>query len=110
MSQYTTPHIKWDVDSHTKDGVLKHPADDEPWKSFDNLYPKFVSDSRNVRLGLTSNGFNPFGNLSTSHNTWPVMLVPYNLPHWMCIKQMSFILSLIIPSSNSLGIDIDVYL
>jgi hypothetical protein len=23
-----------------------------------------------VRLGLTLDGFNPFGNMSTSHNTW----------------------------------------
>jgi hypothetical protein len=63
-----------------------------------------------VRLGLTSDGFNPFGNMSTSHSTWPVILVPYNLPHWMCMKQTPFILSLIIPSSSSPEIDIDVYL
>jgi hypothetical protein len=36
------------------------------------------------------------------------MLVPYNLPPWM--KQTSFILSLVIPSPSSLGMDIDVYL
>ena len=52
-----------------KDDVLRHPADCEPWKSFDNLYPDFSSDSRNVRLGLASDGFNPFGNMSTSHIT-----------------------------------------
>ena len=79
-------------------------------KVIDNLYPEFAADSMNVRLGLTSNGFNHFGNLSTSHNSWPVMLVPYNLPPWMCIKQTSFILSLIILSSSSSGMDIDVYL
>ena len=29
MSQYTAPHMKWHVDSRTKDGVLRHPADGE---------------------------------------------------------------------------------
>jgi hypothetical protein len=110
MSQYTAPHIKWHVDSRTKDDVLRHPADGEAWKSFDNLYPKFAADSKNVRLGLCSDGFNPFGNLSTSHNTWLVMLVSYNLPIWMCMKQTSFILFLIISGLSSPGIDIDAYL
>jgi hypothetical protein len=63
-----------------KDGVLRHPADGEAWKSFDLLHSEFLANNSNVRLGLTSDGFNPFGNMSTSHSTWPVMLVPYSLP------------------------------
>jgi hypothetical protein len=54
--------------------------------------------------------FNPFGNMSSSHSTWPIMLVPYNLPHWMCIKQPCFMLSLIILSLSAPGQNIDVYL
>jgi hypothetical protein len=69
-----------------------------------------MADSRNVRLGLTPDGFNPFGNMSTSHSTWSVMLVPYNLPPWMCMKQTSFILSQVISGPSSPGMDIDVYL
>ena len=38
------------------------------------------------------------------------MLVPYNLPPWLCMKQSSLILSLVIPGPTSLGIAIDVYL
>jgi hypothetical protein len=90
--------------------VLRHLADGEAWKSFDLLHPEFSADSRNVRLGLTSDGFNPFGNMSTSQSTWPVMFVPYNLPHWMCMKQTLFILSLIIPCPSSPGMGMDVYL
>jgi hypothetical protein len=110
MSEHTASHMRWHVEGRTKDDVLRHPADGEAWKSFDLLHPKFSADSRNIRLGLTSNGFNPFGNMSTSHSTWPVLLVPYNLPPWMCIKQTPFILSLIIPGPSSPGMDIDVYL
>nr|GEU51891.1 ribose 5-phosphate isomerase, type A [Tanacetum cinerariifolium] len=54
-------------------------------------------DPRSVRLGLASDGFNPFGTMSTSHSTWPVLLIPYNLPPWICMKRQSFILSSIIP-------------
>jgi hypothetical protein len=80
MLEHTAPHMRWHEEGRTKDGVLRHPTDGEAWKSFDLLHPKFSADSRNVRLGLTSDRFNPFGNMSTSHNTCPVMLVPYNLP------------------------------
>jgi len=48
--------------------------------------------------------------MSTSHSTWPVMLVPYNLPPWMCMKQQYFILSMIIPGPTAPGMNIDVYL
>ena len=110
MSQCTVYNMRWHAKGPTKDGVLRHPANGEAWKSFDNLYPNFSSNRRNIRLGLTSNEFNPFGNMSTSHSTWPVMLVPYNLLPWMCMKQTSFILSLVIPDPKSPGMDIDVYL
>ena len=41
---------------------------------------------------------------------WPIILIPCNLPPWMCMKQSFFMLSLLIPSPNALGNDIDVYL
>ena len=73
MSHHTSSHMKWHAQGYTKDGILRHPADGEAWKAFDSRYPDFASDLRNVRLGLASDGFNPFGNMSTSHSTWPVM-------------------------------------
>ncbi|GMI94849.1 hypothetical protein HRI_003154200 [Hibiscus trionum] len=48
--------------------------------------------------------------MSTSHNTWPVLLVPYNLPPWICMKQSSFILSMIISGEKGLENDIDIYM
>ena len=38
------------------------------------------------------------------------MLIPYNLPPWMCLKQPFWIMSMIIPGPTSLGNNIDVYL
>jgi hypothetical protein len=110
MSEHTAPYIRWHAEGRTKDGVLRHPVDCEAWKSFDLLHPEFSADSRNVRLGLTLDGFNTFGNMSTFHSTLPVMLVSYNLPMWMCMKQTSFILSLVILGPSSPGMDLDVYL
>jgi hypothetical protein len=80
MSHRNAHNMRWHVEGCTKDNVLRHPADGEAWKSFDNLYLDFSYDSRNVRLSLTLDVFNPFGNMSTSHSTWHVMLVSYNLP------------------------------
>jgi len=93
-----------------KDGLMRHPRDSEAWKRFDETDLEFASDPRNVRLGLASDGFNPFGTLSTNYSIWPVILIPYNLPPWMCMKQTSFILSMIIPGKQMPGNDIDVYL
>ncbi|KAH7841811.1 hypothetical protein Vadar_034558 [Vaccinium darrowii] len=41
---------------------------------------------------------------------WPVVLMPYNLPPWKCMKEQFFMMSLLIPGPESLGNDIDVYL
>ena len=49
-----------------------------------------------MRLGLVADGFNPYGNMSSTHSTWLVILIPYNLLPWMCIKMSSFMLSLLI--------------
>ena len=81
----------WHEDGRTKDGLLRHPADSFAWKDFDRQYPDFSCDSHNVRLGLASDGFNPFKTMTISHSTWPVILIPYNLLPWMCMKQPNFI-------------------
>ncbi|XP_075076754.1 uncharacterized protein LOC142163375 [Nicotiana tabacum] len=84
--------------------------DGEAWKTFDQTHSGFASDPRNVRLGLASDGFNPFGTMSTTYSIWPVFLIPYNIPPWMCMKHTSFILSMIIPGKHMPGNNIDVYL
>lgn len=48
--------------------------------------------------------------MNTNYSTWQVVLIPYNLPPWLCMKPTSFILSLLILGKSSPGIDIDVYL
>ncbi|XP_075080438.1 uncharacterized protein LOC107798997 [Nicotiana tabacum] len=102
--------MRWHTNERPNDGNLRHPADGEASKDFDSLHPDFSKDPRNVRLGLSSDGFNPFRTMSISHSTWPVMLMNYNLSPWICMKPEYIMLSMIIPGPSSPGNDIDVYL
>uniref|UniRef100_A0A453ADZ7 Uncharacterized protein n=1 Tax=Aegilops tauschii subsp. strangulata TaxID=200361 RepID=A0A453ADZ7_AEGTS len=63
-----------------------------------------------MRLLVGSDGFNPFRTMKLSYSVWPVVVIPLNLPPWLCMKQHNFILSLLIPGPRSPGRDIDVFL
>ncbi|XP_049406222.1 uncharacterized protein LOC125869841 [Solanum stenotomum] len=89
---------------------MRHPADSIAWRKFDEAHTYFARDPRNVRLGLALDGFSPFKSMSISHSTWPVIMIPYNLPPWLCMKQPYMILSTIIDGPRAPGNDIDVYL
>ncbi|XP_019233784.1 PREDICTED: uncharacterized protein LOC109214325 [Nicotiana attenuata] len=106
----TADKLRCHDEERSKDGKLRHPADGQAWKDFDSLHPDFAKDSHNLRLGLASDGFNPFRTMSISHSTWPVVLMVYNLPPWMCMKQEYCMLSLHISGPRSPGNDIDIYL
>ena len=110
-SRHTAVDMRWHKEKRPiKEGVLMHPADGEAWKHFDEKFPTFAAEPRNVRLGLATDGFNPFGNMSNCYSTWPVILVPYNMPSWRCMKENFFMMSLLIPGPQSPGKDVDVYL
>ncbi|XP_075086291.1 uncharacterized protein LOC142168999 [Nicotiana tabacum] len=70
------------------------------WKSVDNALNNKSSKipAKVLRLGLSSDGFNPFRTLSISHSTWLVMLMNYNLSPWICMKPEYIMLSMIIPA------------
>ena len=92
--------MQWYAHHRSSDGTLKVPADGKAFKHAENLFKTHVGqeyDSRNVFLGLAMDGISPSGTNSTSHSTWPVMLVLYNLPPWMSTKAAHILLSIIIP-------------
>jgi len=78
--------------------------------NIDSLFPNFANDAHIIRLGLASDGFNPFQTMSVAHSTWLVILVNYNLPPWMFMKPEYFTLSLLILGPISPGNDINIYL
>ncbi|XP_023736641.1 uncharacterized protein LOC111884567 [Lactuca sativa] len=109
-SRYTHKNMIWHSIGRSKYGVMRHPVDGESCQKFDVDYPDFLSEPRNVRSGLAADDFNPFGNMCNPHCTWPVVLTTYNLPPWLCMKELSFILALLIPDPKAHGKDIDVFL
>jgi hypothetical protein len=110
MCSKTATSLRWHDEERTNDGKLRHPADGEAWKKFDKYHSDFADETRNIRLGLASDGFNPFRTMNLSYSTWPVVLIPYNFPPWWCMKAEYSMLTLLIPGPLSPGNNIDVYL
>ncbi|GLT27903.1 hypothetical protein SLA2020_028700 [Shorea laevis] len=110
MSPKTTSEMTWHEKKHPDDGFMRHPTDFLAWKSFNSQHPSFSVDPHNIRLELASDGFNPFGNMSMSYSIWPVVLVNYNLPPWMGMKDSYLMLFMLIPGPKAPTNDIDVYL
>jgi len=100
----------WHNEGRVDDGVMRHPADSKAWKHFNDTHPSFASEPRNVRLCLAGDGFQPFTNMKTSYNIWPIFLVPLNLPPWLCTKQQNIMLSMLISGPEGPGDAIDIYL
>ncbi|XP_059635253.1 uncharacterized protein LOC132277409 [Cornus florida] len=92
------------------DRKMRHPVDMPAWHTIDKKWPSFASDSRNLRLGLSTDGFNPFGDLSSAYSCWPVTLVVYNLSPLELMSKENMMLTLLIPGPRQPGNDIDVYL
>ncbi|XP_071739472.1 uncharacterized protein [Rutidosis leptorrhynchoides] len=89
---------------------MRHVANSHQWKHFDKDFEEFGDEIRNIRFGLSSDGINPFGDLSSRHSTWPVLLCIYNLPPWLCMKRKYIMMSLLIQGPKQPGNDNDVYL
>ena len=73
-------------------------------------YSSFAAEERNLRLGLSTDGFNPFNMKNTRYSCWPVLLVNYNLPPDLCMKKENIMLTLLIPGPQQPGNNIEVYL
>lgn len=76
----------------------------------DRDFPWFTQESRNIRLGLATDGFNPFGNMSNFYSIWLVILMPFNLPLWRYMKENFHMMSLLIPRPNAPRSDFDIYI
>ena len=92
------------------DSAIQHLADSVQWKLVDHNWPDFGCELRNLHLSLSVDGVNPFSNFSTQYSCWPIILVNYNLPPWLCMKRKFMMLTLLISGPKQPGNDIDVYL
>uniref|UniRef100_A0A151UEQ9 Uncharacterized protein n=1 Tax=Cajanus cajan TaxID=3821 RepID=A0A151UEQ9_CAJCA len=110
-SMQTPGHMTWHHENKKSVGVLRHPSDGKAWKHFDRVHPDFAIYPCNVRLGLCSDGFNPYIQASSSpYSCWPVIITPYNLPPEMCMSKAYMFLSCLIPGPSNPKAGIDVYL
>ncbi|KAI5344771.1 hypothetical protein L3X38_012648 [Prunus dulcis] len=82
QSHETAKSLTWHAARKSIDGQMSHPADSPSWKLLDDKWPEFGNEPRNLRLALSSDGFNPHSSLSSRYSCWPVILVTYNLPPW----------------------------
>ena len=111
MSSHTAKHMRWHCNREKSLDKLTHPADGDEWRKFDRNFPGFSKETRNVRLGLATDGFCPFTSASSRmYSIWPVIMVVYNLPPSMCMKEPYMFMSLLIPGEKSPTKDINVYL
>jgi len=62
-------NLSWHADGRKSDGLLRHTTGSLQWKTINHLYPDFGAEKRNLRLGLASNGMNPFGNRSSNNSS-----------------------------------------
>jgi len=102
--------LTWHENGRNCDRILHHPIDSSQWKKTNRLHMDFGKEVRNLRLGLATSGTNPYGSLSTQHSSWPVLLIIYNFPPWLCMKRKHMMLSIMISCPRQLGKDIDTYL
>ncbi|XP_038983288.1 uncharacterized protein LOC120111038 [Phoenix dactylifera] len=109
MSSRTAELMSWHVKGGDSDEMV-HPACGEAWKHFDRIHPSFSTEPRNVRLGLCTDGFNPFSQSARPYSCWPVFVTVYNLPPSICMKRPYIFLSLVISGPKSPGKSIDVLL
>jgi hypothetical protein len=94
-------HMRWHKDGERQNKeVMVHHSDWDAWKALDNFHPEFAQDAINVRIGLATDGFTPFGDNTISYTCWPLFAIPYNLPPSLYMKYEFMFLCLII-----LGLD-----
>nr|GEX32717.1 hypothetical protein [Tanacetum cinerariifolium] len=99
--------LRWHAIRRITDGVLRHPADSQAWRTIDEKFLEIAKDLSNLRLGISADGVDV--NSGTRHQSvWPVLSVVYNLPPWLCIKRKFIMLSVLI--SGYPRNDIDVFL
>ncbi|XP_024004033.1 uncharacterized protein LOC112081506 [Eutrema salsugineum] len=89
--------LQWHFNIASEDGTMQHPVDSITWALVNSKWPQFAAEPRNLRLGLSTDGMNPFSIQNTKYSTWPVLLVNYNMPPTMCMKAENIMLTMLIP-------------
>jgi alanine racemase len=69
LSSKTAKDAQWHKLKRTPvENELSHLADGKAWKHLNQTWLEFGKDARNIRLGLATYGFSPFGNVTNSYS------------------------------------------
>ncbi|XP_055960094.1 uncharacterized protein LOC126661596 [Mercurialis annua] len=109
-SRATAKHMRWHAEHEMENGVMNHPSDSPAWKHFSELHQDFAAEVRNIRLGLCTDGFQPFGAFGQQYSSWPVIVTPYNLPPGMAMKDEFMFLTVLVRGPNSPKGSLDIFL
>jgi hypothetical protein len=58
---------------------MVHTSDGDAWTHFDGIHHGKAEEAQNVRVALSTDGFNPYGLLAAPNTCWPVFVIPLNL-------------------------------
>ena len=102
-TEYLSKLMTWWSENRSMDGIMRNVADSPAWRHVDEAYVDFASDTRNLRLILSTDGVNPFSFKTSTWSTWPVLFFIANLPPWAMTKNFFILLTLLIsgPSAPS---------
>jgi hypothetical protein len=103
--------MRWHKEGvHENDQVMIHPSDSEAWKALDDFDANFARDARNVRIGLTIDGFSLYNTSAVLYSCCPVFAISYNLSPSLCMKYEYMFQCLIIPGPYHPGTHLNVML
>ncbi|XP_012833436.1 PREDICTED: uncharacterized protein LOC105954308 [Erythranthe guttata] len=59
-SEKMAADLRWHFNNKSNDGKMHHPVDSVTWDLVNDKWESFAIEPRNLRLGLSTDGFNPF--------------------------------------------------
>jgi hypothetical protein len=93
--------MTWHARNKSIDGKVRHALNIKTWQHIDNTWPDIAFEPINVRLGLATDGVNPFGEKKNAWSTWQILLLIYNLLTWLVTNKFFMFLSIIISKPKS---------
>ncbi len=83
---------------------MRLPVDSPAHKHVESTWPEFERDPRHVRLGLASDGVSPhsLGGKGRPTSVWLVVIMNYNLPPWLFMKNLDTYLALVVDELKTL--------
>jgi hypothetical protein len=89
---------------------MSHSTNSEAWQALDHFDLEFVRDPKSVRLGLSTDDFQPYSTDTNPYSCWPVFIMPYNLAPNKYLKQGFIFLIIVIPGPKEPKKQMNIFL